>query len=79
MTSTFYMNWAVIFSGYVDTLKNLLFTLPKAEMKKVDEKYAARVPEPLNQQFPDRVNKEDAVKFYQARKATKKTSLSPPG
>lgn len=55
MTSTFYMNWAVIFSGYVDTLKNLLFTLPKAEMKKVDEKYAARVPEPLNQQFPDRV------------------------
>ncbi|PFX22546.1 putative RNA-directed DNA polymerase from transposon X-element [Stylophora pistillata] len=73
-----FMEWSEK-NWYVDTLKNLLFTLPKAEMKKVDEKYAARVPEPLNQQFPDRVNKEDAVKFYQARKATKKTSLFPPG
>ena len=73
------MHWAEIFSGYVDTLKNLLFTLPKAEMKKVHEKYESRVPEPLNRQFPDRVNKEDAVKVYQARKAMKKTSLFPPG
>lgn len=68
-----------IFPGYVDTMKTLLFTLPKSEMKKALDKYSAKVPEPLNRQFPERKSKENAVKDYKARKKMTRTSLFPSG
>lgn len=40
-----------ILSGYVDTLKKLLFTLPKSEMKKALDKYSAKVPKPLKKKL----------------------------
>lgn len=65
--------------GYVDTMKKLLFTLPKSEMKKGLDKYSAKVPEPLNRQFPDRKSTEEAVQGYNARKKKTKTCLFPSG
>lgn len=62
--------------GYVDKMKHLLFTLPKSEMERVLQKYLTKAPEPLNRQFPERLNKEEAVLNFKARKQ-KKTSLFP--
>ena len=67
------------FLGYVDAMKALLFTLPKSEMKEVLERYSGKVPKPLNQQFPARRSKEEAVEVYQTRRKMKKTSLFPSG
>lgn len=64
-----------IFLGYVESMKKLLYTLPKTAMKKVFQRYAAKVPEPLNTQFIDRVNKKTAVQKHEER-ATKKNSAS---
>lgn len=69
----------IFFSGYVETMRKLLFTLPKSEMMKVRYKYSAKVPEPLNRQFPGRKSKEDAVRDYKARKKMTRTSLFPSG
>ena len=43
------------------------------------EKYSAKVPQPLNSQFPDRANKSEAVSRYEARKEKEVTKLYPPG
>lgn len=43
-----------LFSGYVDAMAKLLFTLPKSEMKKVLNKYTAMVLEPLDRQLTER-------------------------
>ena len=67
------------FLGYVDAMKALLFTLPNSEMKEVLERYSGKVPKPLNQQFPARKSKAEAVEVYQTRRKMKKTSLFPPG
>lgn len=67
------------FSDYVDTLRKLLFTLPKSELNKTRARYTVRAPEPLNRQFPGRVSKEEAVRGYEARKQMKKTVLFPSG
>ena len=69
----------LIFTGYVDTMRKLLFTLPKSEMKEILERYSAKAPEPLNRQFPERKSKEEAVKGYRRKKQMKKTSLFPSG
>lgn len=66
-------------SDYVDTLRKLLFTLPKSELNKTRARYTVRAPEPLNRQFPGRVSKEEAVRGYEARKQMKKTVLFPSG
>ena len=58
-------------------MKAILFTLPKSEMKEVLEKYS--VPKPLNQQYPARRSKAEAVEVYQTRRKMKKTSLFPSG
>ena len=42
-------------------MRDLLFTLPRAQMKEVLNYYAKKVPAPLNTQFPDRQGKEEAV------------------
>ena len=47
-----------------DAMKTLLFTLPKSEMKEVLERYSGKVPKPLNQQFPARRSKEEAVEVW---------------
>ena len=68
-----------MFSGYVDGLRKLLFNFPKEKREEIIKKYASRTPEPLNQQFSERLSKEEAIKAYKAKKALKKTTLFPPG
>lgn len=62
--------------GYVESMKNLLFRLPKGTLKEVAERYSAKVPKPLCAGFTDRVNKGTAVKNYEAR-AQKRNTLIP--
>ena len=69
----------LLFSGYVDGLKKLLFNFPKEKREEIIKKYASRTPEPLNRQFSERLSKEEAIKAYNAKKAMKKTALFPPG
>ena len=69
----------LLFSGYVDGLKKLLFNFPKEKREEIIKKYASRTPEPLNRQFSERLSKEEAIKAYKAKKAMKKTALFPPG
>ena len=65
-----------VYLGYVESMKNLLFRLPKGTLKEVAERYSAKVPKPLCAGFPDRVNKGTAVKNYEAR-AQKRNTLFP--
>lgn len=66
-------------AGYVDSLKRLLFTVSKSDLKKVFDEYSAKAPNPLNTQFADRLSKEEAVKSYEERiKSRKSASLFPP-
>ena len=69
----------LLFSGYVDGLKKLLFNFPKEKREEIIKKYASRTPEPLNQQFSKRLSKEVAIKAHKAKKAMKKTALFPAG
>ena len=69
----------LLFSGYVDGLKKLLFYFPKEKREEIIKKYASRTPEPLNQQFSERLSKEEAIKAYKTKKAMKKTALFPAG
>ena len=48
-------------------MKALLFTLPKSEMKEVLERYSGKVPKAINQQFPARRTKEEAVEVYRTK------------
>ena len=59
-------------------MKNLLFTLPKSEMKKIYMKQKQRELEPLTAQFTDRLSREDAIKRQKERKQ-KVTELFPTG
>ena len=47
--------------------------------KSVAEKYSAKVPQPLNSQFPDRAEKSEAVARYEKRQEKEVTKLYPPG
>ena len=69
----------LLFSGYVDGLKKLLFNFPKEKRKEIIKKYASRTPEPLNRQFSKRLRKEEAIKAYKTKKAMNKTALFPAG
>lgn len=42
------------------------------------QKYKAKVPEPLTNQFPDRLSKDDAIKRHASRKRIR-TELFPTG
>ena len=35
-----------VYLGYVESMKNLLFRLPKGTLKEVAERYSAKVPKP---------------------------------
>ena len=41
----------LLFSGYVDGLKKLLFTFPKENREEIIKKYASRTPEPSISSF----------------------------
>lgn len=69
---------SICLSGYVDEMRNLLFSLSRTAMAAISTKYKAMVPEPLNRQFPERVDKKTAVEQHLKRKNTE-TSLYPPG
>ena len=64
-----------LYLGYVEDIKKLLFSLTKAEMLEVYNRYSARAPAPLSAQFEDRVDKQTAVKAYQEN--LKKRSNAP--
>ena len=64
--------------GYVEQIKYLLFTMTKQERETMREKYKAKIPEPLTNQFPERASKNTAVRRHQARKQLQ-TELFPSG
>lgn len=59
-------------------MRNLLVSLPRTAMAAISTKYKATVPEPLNRQFPEKVDKKTAVERHLKRKNTE-TRLYPPG
>ena len=64
--------------AYISTMKNLLFTLPKSEMKEIYTKQKKKEPEPLTAQFSHRLLREDAIK-QQKERQQKTTELFPSG
>jgi len=61
--------------GYVKDIKKLLFTLSKAEMLEVFNRYSSKAPAPLSAQFEDRVDKQSAVKAYEENRKKRSTVL----
>ena len=55
----------LLFLGYVDGLKKLLFNFPKEKREEIIKKYASRTPEPLDQQFSKRLSEEEAIAGFQ--------------
>lgn len=65
---------------YVQQMKRELFSVKsKSELKKVTEKYNAKVPTSLTSQFQNRVNKSDAVQNFRKRQERQLTTLYPTG
>ena len=58
----------MLFAGYVDEMKKLLFSLDSESREEIAKKYAAQEPGPLVQQFEGRIDKKEAVKKYEERK-----------
>lgn len=69
--------------GYLEELKKDLFSLRKSELNGVQnrmaEKYQSKIPASLSSQFPDRVNKKDAVDKYHEKQEREGTKLHPVG
>ena len=59
--------WCSLHAGYVEDMKQLLFTLTKPEMAEVYSRYSAKAPEPLSAQFNDRIDKQSAVTAYKEK------------
>ena len=80
-----YLNFLhyLISIGYVQEIKKLLFAMTKekdmSQLKAVYEKYNANVPESLSSQFPDRVNKPEAVQHHIERTQKETGKLYPSG
>ena len=66
-------------TDYVGEIWNDLLGMSKEKWKSVAEKYSAKVPQPLNSQFPNRAKKSEAVGGYEERKEKEVTKLYPPG
>lgn len=65
---------------YVQQVKKDLFSVKsRSELKKVSEKYNAKVPTSLTSQFQNRVNKSDAVQNFRKRQERQLTTLYPTG
>lgn len=69
--------------GYVEELKKDSFSLRKSELNGVQnrmaEKYQSKIPASLSSQFPDQVNKKDAVDKYCEKQEREATKLHPVG
>lgn len=69
--------------GYVEELKKGLFSLRKSELtsllNRMAGKYQSKIPASLSSQFPDRVNKKDAVDKYREKQEREATKLHPVG
>ena len=67
------MKWfCPFFTGYVESMKRLLFALPKHVMKDVLDRYLKKASKPLSAQFADHRDKQEAVNRYEQR--TKKSN-----
>lgn len=64
--------------GYVRNIKEIVFSKSKKELIAIKEKYAKKVPRPLNSQFSDRKLKDEAIKQQRKRKH-KEAELFPSG
>lgn len=72
--------------GYVQDIKQLLFSMTKQERDDIRAKYKAKIPNPLNHQFavhqftssPERNSKDTAIRRHEARKELQ-TELFPSG
>lgn len=62
--------------GYVEDIKRLLFSMTKQERDNIRAKYKAKIPDPLNHQFPERASKDIAKRRHEARKELR-TELFP--
>lgn len=69
--------------GYVEELKKGLFSLRKSELTGLQNgmtgKYQSKIPASLSSQFPDQVNKKDAVDKYRKKQEREATKLHPVG
>jgi len=66
------------FSDYASAIREVLFTTSLADLEKTKEKYEKKCPGPMNQIFPDKISKADAVTRYEQRKSLQ-TELEPAG
>ena len=66
------------FSDYASAIREVLFTTSLADLKKTKENYEKKCPGPMNQIFPDKIPKADAVTRYERRKSLQ-TKLEPAG
>lgn len=78
--SLVFINWfiSIFYTDYVDDIKQLLFSMTKQERDTIRAQYKAKIPEPLTNQFTDRVSKDTAIKRHEARKELR-TELFPSG
>lgn len=64
--------------GYVEDIKQLLFSMTKQERDNIGAKYKAKIPDPLNHQFLERTSKDTSIRHHKARKELR-TELFPSG
>lgn len=64
--------------GYVSEIKKLLFSMPVQTMSSVMARYNAKLPEPINRQFPERLSRDEAIEHQKGRKRAR-TELIPSG
>ena len=62
----------------MEDIKQLLFSMTKQEMDNIRTKYKAKIPDPLNRQFPERTSKDMAIRRHKARNELR-TELFPSG
>ena len=68
----------IISLDYVSAIREVLFKTSLADLKKTQEDYKKKCPGPINQIFPDKMAKSDAVTRYEQRKSLQ-TELEPAG
>ena len=64
--------------GYVDEIREMLFTVPLSDHQGIYEEFKAHQPEPLNRRFENRRSKTDAVKLHLEKKNQRSHELYPP-
>ena len=67
----------LIVLGYVSDVMEGLFTCSQKVLLEVADKYQKKAPVPLCQQFPDRLNREAAVKHYHEKRKLAEPTLFP--